>query len=164
MADNKQIKQQLALCSNICGISSNEVAFAKSMVENKCKDKTLFVCEGLWAVDKLIEKKINVTHFFYNSEKIEKTEKTTKTKSTAPKADKVKEITTKTKEEVAKVETPAVEELNIPLVKLDNHTCRWPLGDPRDEDFCFCGKKIKTGQTYCEEHSAIAYVRTTKKI
>ena len=74
MADNKQIKQQIALCSNICGISSDEVAFAKSMVENKCKDKTLFVCEGLWAVDKLIEKKINVTHFFYNSEKLEKTE------------------------------------------------------------------------------------------
>ena len=57
MANNNQLKQQIALCSNICGISSDEVAFAKSMVENKCKDKTLFVCEGLWAVDKLIEKK-----------------------------------------------------------------------------------------------------------
>lgn len=63
---------------------------------------------------------------------------------------------------VEKVETP-VEETNIPLVKLDNHTCRWPLGDPRDDDFCFCGKRIKTGQTYCEEHAAIAYVRNTKK-
>lgn len=57
-----------------------------------------------------------------------------------------------------------VEETNIPLVKLDNHTCRWPLGDPRDDDFCFCGKRVKTGQTYCEEHAAIAYVRVTKKI
>lgn len=56
-----------------------------------------------------------------------------------------------------------VEETNIPLVKLDNHTCRWPLGDPRDDDFCFCGKRIKTGQTYCEEHAAIAYVRAGKK-
>jgi GcrA cell cycle regulator len=56
-----------------------------------------------------------------------------------------------------------VEETNIPLVKLDNHTCRWPLGDPRDDDFCFCGKRIKTGQTYCEEHAAIAYVRNAKK-
>ena len=58
---------------------------------------------------------------------------------------------------------PVVEETNIPLVKLDNHTCRWPLGDPRDDDFCFCGKRIKTGQTYCEEHAAIAYVRNGKK-
>ncbi len=55
------------------------------------------------------------------------------------------------------------EETNIPLIKLDNHTCRWPLGDPRDDDFCFCGKRVKTGQTYCEEHAAIAYVRAGKK-
>ena len=64
---------------------------------------------------------------------------------------------------IAEKAEPIVEETNIPLVKLDNHTCRWPLGDPRDDDFCFCGKRIKTGQTYCEEHAAIAYVRTGKK-
>ena len=29
-----------------------------------------FVCEGLWAVEKLIEKKINVTEFFFNMDKI----------------------------------------------------------------------------------------------
>lgn len=57
-----------------------------------------------------------------------------------------------------------IEETNIPLVKLDNHTCRWPLGDPRDDDFCFCGKKVKTGQTYCEEHAAVAYVKAGRKI
>lgn len=62
-------------------------------------------------------------------------------------------------------ENKAAEETNIPLVKLDNHTCRWPLGDPRDDDFCFCGKHVKTGQTYCEEHAAVAYVnKASKKI
>jgi len=66
------------------------------------------------------------------------------------------------KKESAKAQ-PVVEETNIPLVKLDNHTCRWPLGDPRDDDFCFCGKRIKTGQTYCEEHAAVAYVKPGKK-
>lgn len=60
--------------------------------------------------------------------------------------------------------TNSVEETNIPLVKLDNHTCRWPLGDPRDDDFCFCGKKIRTGQTYCDEHATIAYVKPGKKV
>ena len=60
--------------------------------------------------------------------------------------------------------TEVPEETNIPLVKLDNHSCRWPLGDPKDDDFCFCGKRVKTGQTYCEEHASIAYVRTGKKI
>lgn len=69
LAEN--LKQQIKLNSNICGISSDEVSFAKSLVENKCKDKSLFVCEGLWAVDKLIEKGIKVSHFFYNADKLE---------------------------------------------------------------------------------------------
>lgn len=52
---------------------------------------------------------------------------------------------------------------NLSLVELDNHTCRWPIGDPKDENFHFCGKKIRLGQTYCEEHAAIAYVKPNKK-
>ena len=67
----EKLKQQIKLNSFICGISSDEVSFAKSLVENKCKDKTLFVCEGLWAVEKLIEKGMVVSHFFYNADKLE---------------------------------------------------------------------------------------------
>ena len=67
----ENLKQQIKLNSFICGISSDEVAFAKSLVENKCKDKSLFVCEGLWAVEKLIEEGIAVSHFFYNADKLE---------------------------------------------------------------------------------------------
>lgn len=52
---------------------------------------------------------------------------------------------------------------NLSLTDLDNHTCRWPLGDPKDDNFHFCGKKIRIGQTYCEEHSAMAYVKPAKK-
>ena len=52
---------------------------------------------------------------------------------------------------------------NIKLVDLDSHTCRWPIGDPRDEDFCFCGKKVKSGQTYCDEHAVMAYVKANRK-
>lgn len=55
------------------------------------------------------------------------------------------------------------EALGIKLVHLDSHTCRWPLGDPRDENFGFCGKKVRAGQTYCDEHSAMAYVKATKR-
>ena len=51
----------------------------------------------------------------------------------------------------------------VSLVDLDNHTCRWPLGDPKDENFHFCGRKVKIGQTYCEEHANIAYVKAVKK-
>ena len=49
------------------------------------------------------------------------------------------------------------------LTDLDNHTCRWPIGDPKDENFHFCGRKVKLGQTYCEEHANIAYVKAVKK-
>ena len=52
---------------------------------------------------------------------------------------------------------------NAKLTDLDNHTCRWPLGDPKDDNFHFCGKKVRTGQTYCEEHSALAYVKPNVK-
>lgn len=52
---------------------------------------------------------------------------------------------------------------NLSLTELDNHTCRWPVGDPKDAGFHFCGKKVRLGQTYCEEHSAIAYVKPGKK-
>lgn len=52
---------------------------------------------------------------------------------------------------------------HLSLTDLDNHTCRWPVGDPKDDNFHFCGRKIKLGQTYCEEHSAIAYVKPGRK-
>ncbi len=51
----------------------------------------------------------------------------------------------------------------VTVADLDNHTCRWPIGDPKDENFHFCGKRVKLGQTYCEEHSAVAYVKAGKK-
>ncbi len=51
----------------------------------------------------------------------------------------------------------------LKLTELDNHTCRWPIGDPKDDNFCFCGKKVRSGQTYCEEHAALAYVKPGKK-
>lgn len=66
---NKQISA-IQEKSVVAGISSDEVANVKSLVENKCKDKTLFVCEGLWAVDKLIEKNFEVLQFFYNADKL----------------------------------------------------------------------------------------------
>lgn len=64
------LKQRIEQGSFACGISSNEVAEVKMLVENKQKNSTKFVCEGLWAVDKLIEKNIKVVGFFYNLEKV----------------------------------------------------------------------------------------------
>ena len=95
--------------------------------------------------------------------KIEKNIKTEKTVKTVKEEQKIS-AENRLAERVPSKESTAIEETNIPLVKLDNHTCRWPLGDPRDDDFCFCGKRVKTGQTYCEEHAAVAYVKPGKKL
>ncbi len=54
-------------------------------------------------------------------------------------------------------------ELVIPLnerasiLTLDDTKCRWPIGDPGDEDFHFCGRHSDAGDPYCEHHSSIAY-------
>ena len=116
----------------------------------------------------------------------EKTPKTEKTIITKVAKETVKEIAKEVVEntvENEKIETPTVykpiisEEPKIKecqksdfdrsakavsLTELDNHTCRWPIGDPKDDNFHFCGRKVRIGQTYCDEHSQIAYVKTGK--
>lgn len=46
---------------------------------------------------------------------------------------------------------------NCTLLQLTKHTCRWPIGDPRDPDFCFCGNIIAAdGAPYCGFHMSIS--------
>ena len=42
------------------------------------------------------------------------------------------------------------------------HTCQWPIGDPTDEDFRFCGSAAVEGKPYCEEHCERAYITRNK--
>lgn len=46
----------------------------------------------------------------------------------------------------------------IHLLKLNDHTCKWPEGDPKDADFGFCGAQVD-GSVYCAKHHARAYHR-----
>lgn len=36
--------------------------------------------------------------------------------------------------------------------------CLWPIGDPGDPDFHFCGGAVVPGKPYCSEHAARAYI------
>jgi GcrA cell cycle regulator len=36
--------------------------------------------------------------------------------------------------------------------------CLWPIGDPGDQDFHFCGAPAVPGKPYCDEHCARAYI------
>ena len=40
--------------------------------------------------------------------------------------------------------------------------CRWPLGEPEEIDFKFCGRNTKEGIVYCEAHYKQAYQPLTK--
>lgn len=64
-------------------------------------------------------------------------------------------------DEMARVEaeriaaTPPSERLR--LLDLTNEHCRFPIGDPQDEGFFFCGAKPKEGRVYCEFHTRLAF-------
>ena len=45
------------------------------------------------------------------------------------------------------------------VLTLTDACCRWPIGDPRQADFHFCGKPKRAGQSYCQEHYRKAYQR-----
>ncbi len=38
-------------------------------------------------------------------------------------------------------------------------SCQWPIGDPRNSDFHFCGEPAHPGKPYCLSHCAAAYTR-----
>lgn len=46
--------------------------------------------------------------------------------------------------------------LCVALLDLKPNMCRWPIGDPRSDNFSFCGCPAN-GATYCEHHARIAY-------
>jgi GcrA cell cycle regulator len=45
----------------------------------------------------------------------------------------------------------------ITILHLSDKTCKWPIGDPQHEEFCFCGHGPRDGSPYCEYHARMAY-------
>ena len=45
----------------------------------------------------------------------------------------------------------------IGLVDIGKVECRWPIGDPIEEDFAYCGLPIARGHAYCAGHCRLAY-------
>ena len=56
-----------------------------------------------------------------------------------------------------------VTELVIPkeerktILQLTEYTCKWPIGDPGDEEFHFCGRRSEVSGPYCDHHARVAY-------
>lgn len=50
----------------------------------------------------------------------------------------------------------------VPLIDIKGHMCRWPVGDPQEEKFGFCGDRSLEGLPYCAEHAQVAYQAATR--
>ena len=47
--------------------------------------------------------------------------------------------------------------LNVSLMALNDQMCKWPIGDPSENEFKFCGHATRPGSPYCEAHSRMAF-------
>lgn len=50
----------------------------------------------------------------------------------------------------------------VALIDLTERMCRWPIGDPREDDFTFCGRGIRAGTPYCPDHAGVAYQSSSR--
>lgn len=55
------------------------------------------------------------------------------------------------------VDIPKPTSLLMSLLQLTDTTCKWPTGDPQDDDFSFCGAKSRDSDPYCDYHCHLAY-------
>lgn len=49
------------------------------------------------------------------------------------------------------------------MSNLEAGDCRWPIGDPRHEDFHFCGAQKVEGRPYCIEHWQLSFIPGTQR-
>ncbi len=45
----------------------------------------------------------------------------------------------------------------IGFTEIGEAECRWPLGDPAQEDFAYCGLQVAKGHAYCAGHCRLVY-------
>lgn len=45
----------------------------------------------------------------------------------------------------------------LELTQLTERTCKWPIGDPLNDDFHFCGNESPDSSPYCTYHQRLAY-------
>lgn len=67
---------------------------------------------------------------------------------------------------IAQVQTPPEPPLEAKLMSngkfatiltITDHMCKWPIGDPGQDNFRFCGRKTDPEEPYCVAHSRVAY-------
>jgi GcrA cell cycle regulator len=55
-------------------------------------------------------------------------------------------------------ETAEIGEMRrIAFADVGEAQCRWPIGDPLQNDFAFCGLQVARGRAYCAGHCRLVY-------
>jgi GcrA cell cycle regulator len=52
---------------------------------------------------------------------------------------------------------------NVTIMELREAMCRWPIGDPGNSEFRFCGSQSNSSSSYCEYHAQLAYQPATDR-
>ena len=45
----------------------------------------------------------------------------------------------------------------VTTLTLNSRTCKWPIGDPTDRNFHYCGRRPESGRPYCDAHELRSY-------
>ena len=94
--------------------------------------------------------------------KASKTAPVVKAHPVAPKAGKKPVLIPQSRRELFTKKTSQIKHKGVPLTELKATSCRWPLGDPNDPDFSFCGEEAVPGKPYCATHCLEAYTGVFK--
>lgn len=49
------------------------------------------------------------------------------------------------------------------VLALSSRMCKWPIGDPNQSEFRFCGRKTDGCGPYCEAHANVAYQPSARR-
>jgi GcrA cell cycle regulator len=52
---------------------------------------------------------------------------------------------------------------NVTIMELREAMCRWPIGDPGNSEFRFCGSQSNSSSSYCGYHAQLAYQPATDR-
>ncbi len=51
----------------------------------------------------------------------------------------------------------------VTVMTVKDSMCKWPIGDPADASFGFCGRESCAGSPYCAEHGRLAFQPAKKR-
>jgi GcrA cell cycle regulator len=51
----------------------------------------------------------------------------------------------------------------VTVLTVKDSMCKWPIGDPADANFGFCGHGTAEGSPYCAEHARVAFQPAKKR-